>query len=90
MFSANQFSLHICSLKKLPNSMRLEKFDSVTRARAPLKRGFEPVVATFKALLACFRCETCKSWLHVTPRRIPESLRCGCNATSFNLRTKPE
>ncbi len=36
--SFNQFSLHICSLKKLPNSMRLEKFDSITRARATLKK----------------------------------------------------
>ena len=52
------------------------------------KKDFEPVVAAFKSLLACFRCETCQSWLHVTPRRIPESLRCGCNSTSFNLRTK--
>ena len=54
------------------------------------KKDFEPVVAAFKAVLVCFRCETCESWLHVTPRGIPESLRCSCNATSFNLRRKPK
>lgn len=54
------------------------------------KKDFEPVVAAFKALLACFRCETCESWVHVTPRGIPESLRCGCNAISLNLMPKPK
>ena len=54
------------------------------------KKDFEPVVAAFKALLVCFRCETCESWLHVTPRGTPESLRCNCNATSFNLRRNPK
>ncbi len=54
------------------------------------KKDFQPVVATFKALLACFRCETCEAWVHVTPRGIPESLRCGCNAINFNLKTKPK
>ena len=54
------------------------------------KKDFEPVVAAFKALLVCFRCETCESWLHVTPRGIPESLRCSCNATSCNLIRKPK
>jgi hypothetical protein len=52
------------------------------------KKDFQPVVAAFKALLACFRCETCESWLHVTPRGTPESLRCGCNAINFNLKPK--
>jgi hypothetical protein len=54
------------------------------------RKDFEPVVATFKALLACFRCETCESWVRVTPRGIPESLRCGCNAISLNLKPKPK
>jgi ABC-type transport system involved in cytochrome c biogenesis ATPase subunit len=52
------------------------------------KKDFQPVVAAFKALLTCFRCETCESWLHVTPRGTPESLRCGCNAINFNLKPK--
>ena len=54
------------------------------------KKDFEPVVTTFKALLTCFTCETCGSWLHVTPRAGPESLRCGCNAINFNLKPKPK
>jgi hypothetical protein len=54
------------------------------------KKDFQPVVAAFKALLASFRCETCESWLHVTPRGTPESLRCGCNAINFNLKPKPK
>ncbi len=54
------------------------------------KKDFEPVVVAFKALLACFRCETCESWLHVTPRTNPETLRCDCNAINLNLMTKPK
>jgi hypothetical protein len=54
------------------------------------RKDFEPVVAAFKALLACFRCETCESWVHVTPRGMPESLRCGCNAINLNLKPKPK
>ena len=52
------------------------------------KKDFEPVVAAFKALLECFRCEACDSWLYVTPRTSPESLRCACNAISLNLKPK--
>jgi hypothetical protein len=52
------------------------------------KKDFEPVVAAFKGLLGCFRCETCESWVHVTPRGTPESLRCACNAISLNLKPK--
>lgn len=52
------------------------------------KKDFQPVVSAFKALLACFRCDTCESWVHVTPRGIPESLRWGCNAINLNLKTK--
>jgi hypothetical protein len=53
------------------------------------RKDFEPVVAAFKELLECFRCETCGSWLYVMPTRgVPESLRCSCNAISLNLRSK--
>ena len=52
------------------------------------KTDFEPVVTAFKELLGCFSCETCESWMHVTPRGRPESLRCGCNAISLNLKKK--
>jgi hypothetical protein len=54
------------------------------------KKDFEPVVAAYKDLLNCFRCEKCDSWLHVTPRINPESLRCLCNKVSFNLKPKPK
>jgi recombinational DNA repair ATPase RecF len=54
------------------------------------KTDFEPVVAAFKELLGCFRCETCDSWVHVAPRVYPESLRCDCTRISFNLKPKPK
>jgi hypothetical protein len=54
------------------------------------KKDFEPVVAAFKELLECFRCEACESWLYVTPRTNPESLRCACNAINLNLKVKPK
>jgi hypothetical protein len=50
------------------------------------KRDFEPVVAAFKELLGCFRCENCNSWMYVTPRGTPECLRCACNAINLNLK----
>lgn len=52
------------------------------------KKDFQPVVVAFKDLLACFRCDKCQSWVHVSPRGIPETLRCGCNAISLNLKAK--
>jgi hypothetical protein len=52
------------------------------------RKDFEPVVAAFKELLGCFRCETCESWLYVTPRGNPESLRCACSSISLNLKPK--
>lgn len=52
------------------------------------KKDFEPVVAAFKDLLGCFRCEGCESWLYVTPRTNPESLRCACNKVGLNLKPK--
>jgi hypothetical protein len=54
------------------------------------KKDFEPVVAAFKELLECFRCDDCQSWLYVTPRQTPESLRCPCNAINLNLLSKPK
>jgi hypothetical protein len=56
------------------------------------KKDFEPVVGAFKELLACFRCESeaCQSWLYVSPRGTPESLRCACNAVNMNLKQKPK
>ena len=52
------------------------------------KKDFEPVVTAYKELLACFSCPTCESWLYVTPRANPESLRCACNAVSLNLKAR--
>jgi hypothetical protein len=50
------------------------------------KKDFEPVVAAYRELLACFSCPSCDSWLYATPRSNPESLRCACNAISLNLK----
>lgn len=52
------------------------------------RRDFESVVIAFKDLLKCFRCETCDSWVYVTPRRTPECLRCTCTAINLNLKAK--
>ncbi|MCK1655584.1 hypothetical protein IVA88_29765 [Bradyrhizobium sp. 149] len=52
------------------------------------KRDFAPVANAFRERLECFRCERCESWLLVTPRRKPMSLRCGCNTVSLNLESK--
>ncbi len=54
------------------------------------KKDFQPVVAAFKELLECFRCKTCDSWLHISPRTNPEVLRCACNEHNFNLKQKPK
>jgi DNA repair exonuclease SbcCD ATPase subunit len=54
------------------------------------RRDFEPVVAAFRELLDCFRCTDCQSWLYVTPRASPESLRCPCSAINMNLKSKPK
>lgn len=53
------------------------------------KKDFEPVVAAFKELLGCFSCDKCESWLFVTPRGNPDSLRCACNSINLNLKAKP-
>lgn len=54
------------------------------------RKDFEPVVTAFKELMDCFHCPGCHSWLHVTPRVQPETLRCLCDAISFNLKPKPK
>ena len=54
------------------------------------KKDFEPVVVAFKELLGCFSCPTCESWLYVTPRIHPDTLRCACNAINLNLKAKPK
>ena len=54
------------------------------------KKDFEPVVGSFKDLLECFSCGKCESWLFVTPRSNPDSLRCACNVVNLNLRPKPK
>jgi hypothetical protein len=52
------------------------------------RKDFEPVIVAFKELLGCFRCEACDSWVYVTPRGTPESVRCPCNKISLNLKPK--
>ena len=52
------------------------------------KKDFEPVVAAYKELLACFSCPVCDSWLYAAPRSNPESLRCACNVVSLNLKSR--
>lgn len=55
------------------------------------RKDFEPVVAAFNELLERFRCDTCDSWVYVTPKRgAPESLRCVCASISLNLKPKPK
>lgn len=54
------------------------------------KRDFQPVVSAFKELFECFRCKSCDSWVHVSPRTNPEVLRCACNKLNFNLKQKPK
>jgi hypothetical protein len=54
------------------------------------KKDFEPVVAAFRELLECFRCKDCQSWFYVTPKGIPESLRCACSGINMNLKGKPK
>ena len=52
------------------------------------RKDFEPVVAAFKELLDCFRCDSCDSWLYATPRGNSEALRCACNKVNLNLKPK--
>ena len=52
------------------------------------KKDFEPVVAAYKELLACFICPVCDSWLYAALRLNPESLRCACNAVNLDLKAR--
>jgi hypothetical protein len=52
------------------------------------RKDFEPVVAAFKELLECFCCGMCNSWVYVTPRGNPDTLRCSCNTISYNLKLR--
>jgi hypothetical protein len=54
------------------------------------KKDFEPVVAAFKDLVAHFQCDTCQSFLYVSPRGRPEAVRCACNGINLNLAAKPK
>jgi hypothetical protein len=54
------------------------------------RKDFQPVVTAFRELLGCFQCQKCHSWLYVSPRGIPEAVRCSCNETTLNLKLKPK
>lgn len=55
------------------------------------KKDFEPVVSAFKDLLDSFRCDSCQSWLYVTPARgTPDAIRCQCSGINMNLKAKPK
>lgn len=50
------------------------------------KSDFEPVVTAFSKLLNAFKCPDCGDYLRVSPdRETPESVRCECGRTNFNL-----
>lgn len=50
------------------------------------RNDFEPVVKSFKVLVDAFTCQTCHSFLFVTPEhRSPESMRCKCGSVNVNL-----
>lgn len=52
------------------------------------RKDFEPVVAAFRELLGCFRCDNCESWLYITPRGTPDAVRCSCTRVNLNLKSK--
>ena len=52
------------------------------------RKDFEPVVAAFRELLGCFRCDACESWLYTSPRGTPDAVRCSCSRISLNLKSK--
>ncbi|WP_315767583.1 MULTISPECIES: ATP-binding protein [unclassified Bradyrhizobium] len=52
------------------------------------RKDFEPVVAAFRELLGCFRCNSCDTWLYITPRGNPDAVRCSCSRVNMNLRSK--
>lgn len=54
------------------------------------RKDFEPVVAAFKELVGHFQCGACQSFLYVSPRGNPDSLRCACASVNLNLAAKPK
>lgn len=52
------------------------------------RKDFEPVVAAFKELVEHFQCSACQSFLFVSPRGNPDSIRCACSAVNLNLTAK--
>jgi hypothetical protein len=54
------------------------------------KEDFEPVVKAFRDLLGGFTCSKCGEYLRVSPERekTPESVRCECGDSGFNLLKK--
>jgi hypothetical protein len=55
------------------------------------KQDFQPVVDAYKALVACFRCQSCRAWFYLEPpRRNAETIRCDCGRDPLNLVPKPK
>ena len=54
------------------------------------RKDFAPVVAAFKELVGHFQCGACQSFLYLSPRGNPDSLRCPCNSVNLNLAAKPK
>jgi methyl coenzyme M reductase alpha subunit len=54
------------------------------------RKDFQPVVAAFKELVEHFQCGACKSFIFVSPRGKPDSVRCACSAVNLNLTAKPK
>lgn len=52
------------------------------------RRDFEPVVKAFRDMLEIFSCPACNSWLYVSPRQSPDTLRCTCGVISLSLTEK--
>jgi hypothetical protein len=52
------------------------------------RKDFEPVVAAFKELVAHLQCGACQSFLFVSPRSNPDSVRCACSVVTLNLTAK--
>lgn len=51
------------------------------------KTEFNSVAHAHRELLTAFECPSCKTWLYISTRNHPESLRCACNASNWNLNT---
>jgi len=54
------------------------------------RKDFQPVVAAFKELVEHFQCGACQSFLFISPRSNPDSMRCACSAVNLNLAAKPK